>query len=191
MGHLERKMREKENTKSRILKAALDIAIAENWQAVTIRRISEAIEYTTSIVYEHFENKEALLREITNFGFQKLYKQSEKVLSEELEPQEQLLKLSLISWDFAQNNKELYQLMFSFEKPTGEFASKGMFNIIELFIKLTGKSKEEVDSIILNWICLRQGTINLTLNFKEDQLSVKPREQYIEFINRFILSITS
>ena len=44
MGHIERKKRDKENIKNSILKAALDIAIAEGWQTVTIHRISEAIE---------------------------------------------------------------------------------------------------------------------------------------------------
>ncbi len=56
MGHIERKKREQQITRNSILKAALDIANAEGWQAVTIRKISESIEYTTSIVYSHFEN---------------------------------------------------------------------------------------------------------------------------------------
>jgi AcrR family transcriptional regulator len=71
----------------RILKAnsvfgayCFSASIAEGWQAVTIRRISEAIEYTTSFVYSHFENKDALLNEIMTNGFNQMYALSEKAL---------------------------------------------------------------------------------------------------------------
>jgi AcrR family transcriptional regulator len=193
MGHLERKQRDNENIKKSILTAALNIAIAEGWQAVTIRRISESIEYTTSIVYGHFENKEALLREITSSGFQALYEKFKESLSKELEPAKQLLQLSLINWDFALNNKELYYLMFSLEKPSSENANRGMSLIINVFTSLTGKCENEVDAYILNWICLRQGSINMMMNFQPDNsndLTFDPRELYIEFINRFISSIS-
>jgi len=191
MSHIERKIRDKENTKNSILKAALDIANSEGWQAVTIRRISEKIEYTTSIVYEHFESKEALLREITNSGFRTLYQQFEKTFSKKSDPKKQLIQLSLINWDFAINNKELYHLMFSLERPSNENVTRGMTLIKDVFAKLTGKKKDEVDTLILNWVCLRQGAINLMLDFKDDELDVKnPRELYIEFIERFISSIS-
>lgn len=97
---------------ARILDAALSIAIKDGWQAVTIRRISQKIEYTTSIVYQHFESKDKLLEELTRSGFRTLYLEGMKVLSENIAPKEQLLKLSLVSWDFACKNTELYSLMF-------------------------------------------------------------------------------
>ena len=190
MGHLERRNRDKENTKNSILKAALDIAIAEGWQAVTIRKISEAVEYTTSIVYGYFESKEALLLEISNSGFSQLYKLSDTALSQETDPGQQLLKLSLINWDFAQENKELYQLMFNLKRPAGDVAFKGMSLIEDVFYKLTGKNEKEINSLILNWICLRRGCINLLTDFHEVEENVNARELYIEFMNRFIISIT-
>ena len=191
MGHLERKIRNKENIKNSILKAALDIANADGWQAVTIRKISEEIEYTTSIVYGHFESKEALLREIINTGFLSLNQEFEKILSKEMNPEKQLLQLSLINWDFALNNKELYKLMFNFGKPSNENANKGRDLIKAIFVKITGKSKKMVDSLILNWICLRRGAINMIIEFHGDKLDLqKKRKLYIEFMERFISSIS-
>jgi AcrR family transcriptional regulator len=191
MGHFERKIRDKENIKNSILKAALDIAIAEGWQAVTIRRISDEIEYTTSIVYGHFESKDALLREITNNGFITLNQELEKVLSKEMDPKKQLLQLSLINWDFALNNKELYKLMFNFGKPSNENAIRGIDLIKEIFAKITGKRKKTLDSMMLNWICLRRGAINMIMEFQGDELDLKKlRELYIEFMERFISSLT-
>lgn len=190
MGHIERKQREKENTRNNILKAALDIAIAEGWQAVTIRRISEAIEYTTSIVYSHFESKDALLLEIRNQGFSQLYTLGVNALTEENDPKKQLLTISLVNWDFAFANKELYQLMFNINRPSGDMAFKGMNLIENVFAKLTSKNIEEIKSLILNWICLRMGCINMLLDVHSRDENIDHRKLYIEFIERFIYSIT-
>jgi AcrR family transcriptional regulator len=181
-------MREKEDMKARILDAALNIAIIEGWQAVTIRRISQSIEYTTSIVYQHFGSKEKLLNELTDRGFRTLFLEGKKVFSENLAPEEQLLKLSLVSWDFACSNTELFTLMFSRGKPVDENAVKGISMVKDLFIKLTGKKGAAVDLLVLNWNCLRHGCINLLMN-NTQKLNIKPREIYIQFVNRFISSI--
>ncbi len=60
MSSIERKIRQKENLREGILQAAKKIAVNEGWQAVTIRKIADEIEYTPPIVYEHFANKEAV-----------------------------------------------------------------------------------------------------------------------------------
>jgi len=189
MGHIERKMRDKENTRNNILKAALDIAISEGWQAVTIRRISEAVEYTTSIVYSNFESKDALLLEIMKGGFDQLYDLSERALKAESDPKKQLLILSLVNWDFAMANKELYQLMFNVKRPSGDVALKGLELIENIFARLTGKEGKELQKFFINWICLRRGCINLIMEFKDGHEDINPRELYIEFMERFISSI--
>jgi AcrR family transcriptional regulator len=190
MGHVERKKREKENTRNAILQAALDIAIAEGWQGVTIRKIAEAIEYTTSIVYGHFESKEALLNELADNGFKIAYEQMRQSLAGENDPQKQLLLVSLTHWDFAFNNKALYQLMFGFQKPTVKNALAGIPLIMDIFTRLTGKSNEEVNSLFLNWVCLRQGCISHLLAFPKDIVNVdNARQLFVEFIERFISSI--
>ena len=190
MGHIERKQRERENTKNSILKAALDIAIAEGWTAVTIRRISEKIEYTTSIVYSHFENKEALLLEIVDQGFEKLYKYIMKSLKNEDDPKKQIMIVSLANWDFAMTNRELYNLMFNLNRPSGDNATKGMQIIEDIFFQYTGKSRDEVEHIVLNWICLRRGCLNLLIDFSMQDKETDSRQLYIEFMSRFIYSIT-
>ena len=60
MGHIERRQKEKEEMRKRIMDTTLKIAVSEGWDAVTIRKIANAIEYTPPIVYEHFKNKEDL-----------------------------------------------------------------------------------------------------------------------------------
>ena len=55
--------------KQAILAAARDIAAQEGWQAVTIRKVADRIEYSPPMIYEHFENKDAVLLELMREGF--------------------------------------------------------------------------------------------------------------------------
>ncbi len=192
MGHFERKQREKQQIKERILQAALDIAKAEGWQTVTIRRIADAVEYTTSIVYGHFESKEDLLDKLADSGFEQLYTKLEKVIARENDPSKQLLELSMINWKFAVDNKALYELMFSIKRTNSQNAAKGMELVKSIFVRLTGK--QDVSAYVLNWLCLRRGCIHLLLQDNEPHkasgTSVKPEKLYTEFMTRFIESIT-
>ncbi|MFI6348351.1 TetR/AcrR family transcriptional regulator [Streptomyces sp. NPDC050560] len=51
-------------TFAEILKTADRMAEAEGWRAVTIRRIAAEIGYSAPVIYQHFPNKEAVLREL-------------------------------------------------------------------------------------------------------------------------------
>ncbi|MDP4206471.1 MAG: TetR/AcrR family transcriptional regulator [Bacteroidota bacterium] len=196
MGHIERKLREKENVRNSILAAARKIATAEGWHAVTIRKIADAIEYTAPIVYEHFENKSDVIRELVISGFKMLYDEVEKAQATESDPEKLLMQLSLIHWDFAFNNTDLFQLMFSLERPVpNEAALAAMHMIKDIFMKITKKSESEVEEIIFNWVCLLNGSVATVMRFKDTPHSHmrtlnESRELYIGFINRFIKSIS-
>ncbi len=197
MGHIERKQREKEATRQRILDAALRIASAEGWSSLTIRKIAQAIEYTPPIVYEYFRNKEDLLHEIIESGFRELHTKFEEERKLESDSSALLMKLSLIHWDFAFQNEELYQIMFSLERPMrDEEALARFFTIKELFMKLSGKNEDDVMEIIFNWFCLINGTISAFMKMKMPppehvKVQLVPRDVYIGFIQRFLKSITS
>lgn len=194
MGHVERKQREKENVKKNMLAAAVKIAVADGWHSVTIRKIAEAIEYTPPIVYEYFENKEDLICELVNSGFRTVIQQYEKVQSKDLDPESELIELSLVHWDFAITNKELYRLMFSLERPEPhEEAMKGLLLIKETVKKISGKNDDDSMPIVLNLICLLIGTISVMMQFENDikcfEMNINPRELFISFIKSFIAGI--
>jgi Transcriptional regulator len=196
MGHLERKQRDKEANRQKILDAARKIAATEGWTAVTIRKIATEIEYTPPIVYEHFENKDDLLQEIIKSGFRDLHLNFTEERKWETDPRALILKLSLNHWDFAFQNQELYQLMFSLERPVHDQEMLArFFEIKELFVQLTGKQEDEVLEIIFNWMCLKNGTISSFMKMKmppppEIVKSYREsREVYIGFIERFLTSI--
>ncbi|MBO9703266.1 MAG: TetR/AcrR family transcriptional regulator [Sporocytophaga sp.] len=112
MGSKERIHRLKEETRTKILDAAYKIVTEEGWQALNMRKIADAIEYTAPVIYEYFSNKEAILAELQKKGFQNLLKQMEQAKDEFKNPGDQLESMWMGYWNFAFKEKELYQLMF-------------------------------------------------------------------------------
>src|SRR4051812_27052513 len=101
MGIAERKIRQKEGVKASILHAAWNVVMEEGWQALSIRKIADAIEYSVPVVYSHFENKEAILHEFAKEGFRMLTEEVEKAKNSQKDPRKQLQAISKAYWDFA------------------------------------------------------------------------------------------
>jgi AcrR family transcriptional regulator len=112
MASKDRILRLKEETRINILDAALKIVKEEGWQALSMRKIADVIEYTAPIIYEYFSNKDAILLELTRKGFLLLSKELQEAKSKHELPAEQLEAMWLAYWNFAFANKELYQVMF-------------------------------------------------------------------------------
>lgn len=72
MGIEERKGRERAEREHRIVAAARVIAEREGWDAVTVRRLAEEIEYSQPVLYSHFENRDAIVAAVAVEGFREL-----------------------------------------------------------------------------------------------------------------------
>jgi hypothetical protein len=193
MGHIERRQKEKEAVRKSIMDTALNIAVAEGWNAVTIRRIADAIEYTPPIVYEYFKNKEDLFDELKIMGHKKLYTGYNLVVQSETDPRKALLLISENHWDFAFANKELYRLMFNFDKPVAntEIEKIGNSNKL-LFFELT-KNKELAEELMFNWMCLLHGFIFgiMQMGLPPEISTIQPKKLFVNAIERFLSSIGS
>lgn len=112
MASKERIQRLKDENRINILEAALQIVKEDGWQALSMRKIADIIEYTAPMIYEYFASKEAILYELTNIGFRKLVKRMRDAKDRETTPEKQLEAMWLTYWNFAFENKEFYQLMY-------------------------------------------------------------------------------
>ena len=112
MASKERIQRLKEETRTSILEAAYKIVKEEGWQALSMRKIADEIEYTAPIIYEYFSNKEAILKELTRKGYIYLAGEMEEARNQHTLPAGQLEAMWMAYWNFAFKKKELYQLMF-------------------------------------------------------------------------------
>ncbi|MFT3824420.1 MAG: TetR/AcrR family transcriptional regulator [Chitinophagaceae bacterium] len=117
MGIAERKIRQKEEVKASILNAAWNLVEEEGWQALSIRKIAEAIEYSVPVIYDHFENKEAILMEFTRRGFQLLNESIAAAKEPFTEPEQQIEALAYAYWKFAFIHPQYYRLMYGMGMP--------------------------------------------------------------------------
>lgn len=112
MGSKERIQRIKEETRANILDAALDIVKEDGWQALSMRKIADKIEYTAPIIYEYFANKDGILIELTRVGNGILLRALKAAQAKHETAEKQLAAMWHAYWDFAFEYKELYKLMF-------------------------------------------------------------------------------
>src|SRR6266481_545588 len=117
MGIIERRLRQKEEVRSKIITTAWQMVKEDGWQSVSIRKIADAIEYSVPVIYDHFENKEAILLEFGKEAFQLLSKKIQQAKEKSNNPAEQLKDIADAYWNFALKNKEYYQLMFGLGMP--------------------------------------------------------------------------
>src|SRR5512145_1892097 len=61
MGISERRERERDEVRRKILDAARELFATEGYERVTMRRIADVIEYSPTTIYNHFEDKVALV----------------------------------------------------------------------------------------------------------------------------------
>src|SRR5690242_6125241 len=69
MGVLERRAREKEVLRAKILEAATSLFVTEGYENVSIRRIAEKIEYSPATIYLYFKDKAELIQAICEEAF--------------------------------------------------------------------------------------------------------------------------
>ncbi|WP_276481091.1 TetR/AcrR family transcriptional regulator [Paraflavitalea pollutisoli] len=120
MGISERRIRQKEEVRNNILATAWQIVREEGWQALSIRKIADAIEYSVPVVYDHFVNKECILLEFAREGFCLLGRKMAQAKGKHADPAAQLRAMADAYWNFAFKNKEYYQVMFNLGIPCAE-----------------------------------------------------------------------
>jgi AcrR family transcriptional regulator len=151
MASKERIQRLKEETRANILEAAYKIVKEEGWQALSMRKIADEIEYTAPIIYEYFSNKEAILAELNKKGYLYLAKEMEEARDKYELPAQQLEAMWMAYWNFAFKKKELYQLMFgvSMNCCTGQKTpeAEGPANLVNQVIRqlMAGKDVPETE----------------------------------------------
>ena len=116
MGSLERRSRERADTRQRILDAAREMFVRHGYDATTMRAIAERIEYTSTAIYHHFRNKEALLAELCAADFRALAAAFQKIGRIE-DPIERLRRSGLAYVQFGLEHPMQYQLMFMTRRP--------------------------------------------------------------------------
>lgn len=172
MGSKDRIIRLKEETRCKILGAAMEISRSEGWQALSMRKIADRIDYTAPIIYEYFANKDALLEELTALGFRKLSIAMKKAAEPCETPEEKIAVMWKSYWDFAFKEKEFYQLMYGVEVNCCQFDNKGadfelpaelIWDVIETLPWAKGKTEDDICKVYYTYWSVVHGLISINL----------------------------
>jgi AcrR family transcriptional regulator len=112
LGIAERKGRERAEREHRIVAAARAIAEREGWDAVTIRRLADEIEYSQPVLYSHFENKDAIVAAVAIQGFREIRAILQEEASGSTGKRNVLKNVAKAYLAFALRHPALYEAMF-------------------------------------------------------------------------------
>lgn len=172
MASKDRILRLKEETRVNILDAALQIAKEEGWQSLSMRKIADRIEYTAPIIYEYFQNKEAILLELTKSGYCLLSQRIKEAKEQFATPEAQLEAMWMAYWNFAFANKEYYQIMFGVEMnccvmqsevPEVKGPAELISEVIEEVMKGKNPSEDEVCRRYFTFWSIVHGLISINI----------------------------
>jgi AcrR family transcriptional regulator len=119
MSAKERREREKAELRAKIMDAARRLFSSEGYEAVSMRRIAEAIEYSPTAIYVHFADKAALLAEICRQDFDSLAHVF-GALAAVADPVERICRIGAAYVEFAVRYPNHYRLMFMTQRPPVE-----------------------------------------------------------------------
>lgn len=116
MGTRDRKQRERQATRQRILDATTRILAERGLQGLSIRRVAGESEYAPGTVYLYFENKDDLLHQWMQSGFA-LYQQEIEAVPPAVmaDPEQALAAIMRCFITFALENAHAYRLAISSE----------------------------------------------------------------------------
>ena len=119
MGTSERRQRAQARMRSKILNAARTLFVGYGYEAVTMREIARKIEYSPTAIYAHFEDKEALMRELCTADFQTLTR-AVGPIARVPDPVTRLRHIGRAYAEFGLRNPNHYRLMFMTPHPVLE-----------------------------------------------------------------------
>ena len=112
MGITQRKERDKQEMRLKILETAKQIFIEEGFEKASIRAIADRIEYSPATIYLYFKDKNELFFSVHETGFEKLNLEMIDAIEGITDPIDELRARGFAYMKFAFQNPEMYDLMF-------------------------------------------------------------------------------
>lgn len=185
MGITERREREKEDVRRKILDAAHDLFETRGYENVTMRAVADAIEYSPTTIYNHFESKDALVEALCFEDFEKLFAaMSSSPLPGNPVDRIRALGLGYASFGFANPNQ--YRFMFMTSGDWKRHVNEGDTPPARSYEVLRGAvveamdqglfRKDDVDLVAqILWSAIH-GVVSLLITFRPEQFPrVPPR----------------
>ena len=141
MGVKERRAREKEQLRHRILSAARELFVAEGYESVSMRKIADMIDYSPTTIYLYYKDKADLLDSVCKETLLNLLNTLDRLRKDKSDPVETLRRSGRAYVEFGLKYPQDYKLTFvvrpQFQKGLGlEEGSVGekVFNYLRTMV---------------------------------------------------------
>src|SRR5712691_5229217 len=115
---LERRERERADTRRKILEAARRMFVQQGYEGTTMRAIAAKIGYTPTAIYHHFRDKDALVAELAGVDFRALAQALQQTGSVG-DPLDRLERVGAAYVEFGLTHPMQYQFLFMTRRPQG------------------------------------------------------------------------
>ena len=184
VGSVDRRTRERQEMRERILDAATKLFVEEGYERTTMRRIADVIEYTPGAIYSYFKDKDEICYALHHRGFDKLNAMTGLALKHVKDPWDRLYVSGRTYIRFALENPALYDLMFV-SRETGRTISEGewepgaeayagLHTTVEAFLAHYGLDWD-IDTVAFGAWAVVHGLVSLVVC---DRCAMIPAEQH-------------
>ncbi len=146
MGIQQRKEREKEDLRRKIITAATELFREETYATVSMRKIAKRVEYSVGTLYLYYKDKDELFLAVQSAAFERAFVFIQQLQKTD-DPVERLRNLGERYLRFGMENPDLYRLMFMMEHPMHAMKEGDAWHSgIALHNLLTSVVKECIDA---------------------------------------------
>lgn len=117
MPRMKRNNEEIDSVKEKILKEALDLIIKEGLEGFSLRKLGPRLGIAPKTIYNYFRNKDEIHLIILTRGFEKLNDKLMKASADKTTPIEKLTEMIRAYSNFAFDNPNVYNTMFTWPVP--------------------------------------------------------------------------
>ncbi len=121
MGVIERRERQRAALRERIVTAARDLVAEGGFEALTMRKIADAVEYSPGAIYLHFAGRDEIAFELVLEGYTALLRYLQPACAID-DPEERLRAFGAAYLAFAQAEPQWYRLIFLQDQRYAEVA---------------------------------------------------------------------
>jgi AcrR family transcriptional regulator len=107
-----RRERAREERRTLILRTARELAESEGWEAVTTRRLAEAVDYSQPVLYGHFKNMDAIADAVALEGIEELTDVFRAARASATDDTAGLQAIANAYLDYADQHPAVYEAMF-------------------------------------------------------------------------------
>ena len=162
----------REATRRLILDAATELAAAEGWPGVTMRKVADRVNYSHPALYAYFATKEDLLLALLHEGLA-LYTAALRAAADAAKtPEDAVLALARVLWEFPWQHQELYQVMHGLGGvafANAETRAEGRASVapavaaVGSLLARHGYDPADAERLCVTFWCTMHGLVSLTM----------------------------